>query len=109
MEQTERTEFTENRERPEVVFHIVEHIGVLSESKGWRKELNVVTWNGGPAKLEIRDWDEYHEHMRKGISFTKGELKELRDILNDMDFSKVELPESKSRMGKVETSEQVPF
>ncbi len=28
-------------------YEIVEHIGVLSESpKGWRKELNKVSWNG---------------------------------------------------------------
>ena len=90
MEYAERAEFTEIQERDgrEVTFRIVEHIGVLSETKGWKKELNVVSWNNGPARYEIREWDDYHEYMKKGLTFTKGELKELRDLLDVMDFSK---------------------
>ena len=30
----------------------VEHIGVLSESaKGWKKELNRISWNGMPQNM----------------------------------------------------------
>lgn len=104
MEHAERAEFTEvheTRER-EITFQIVEHIGVLSETKGWKKELNIVSWNNGPARFEIREWDDFHDYMRKGLAFTKGELKELRDILNDMDFNKVEIPETKARKRREE-------
>ena len=32
-------------------YEIVEHIGTLSESaKGWTKELNKISWNGGEPK-----------------------------------------------------------
>jgi hypothetical protein len=44
--------------------------------------------------------------MKKGLTFTKGELMELRNILNDMDFSMVELPETKARRKR---EEEVPF
>ena len=33
-------------------YEIVEHIGTLSESaKGWTKELNKISWNGGYQRL----------------------------------------------------------
>lgn len=40
----------------EFSYEIVEEIGVLSENpKGWRKELNLVSWNGRPPKFDLRD------------------------------------------------------
>lgn len=123
MEYEERTERQERGDRG-VIFQIVEHIGVLSESKGWRRELNVVSWNGMPPKFDIRDWDEDHEHMRKGLTLTKGELRELRSILQYLDLKKTEIPgydsknkkETATAITSVEVqavnegfTEQVPF
>jgi hypothetical protein len=52
-------------------FEITKEIGMLSESpKGWRKELNMVSWNGNQAKYDIRDWSPDHEKMGKGVTFT---------------------------------------
>ena len=35
----------------ELKYEIVEHIGVLSENaRGWRKELNLVSWNDREPK-----------------------------------------------------------
>lgn len=35
-------------------FEIKEHIGVIGTyPTGWKKEINLVEWNGNPAKLEI--------------------------------------------------------
>ena len=68
-------------------FEITEHIGTLSESpKGWTKELNKISWNGGDPKYDIRDWAPEHEKMGKGLTFTNEELKNLRDILIDMNL-----------------------
>ena len=40
-------------------YEIVEHIGVISESaKGWTKELNKISWNGGTPKYDIREWQQ---------------------------------------------------
>ena len=37
----------------EFSYEIVEEIAVLSENnKGWRKELNLVSWNGRPPKFD---------------------------------------------------------
>ena len=66
----------------DITFEIVKHIGVLSESRtGWRKELNLVSWNGGDPKIEIREWDEAHNKMSRGIRFTESELVKLMDLL----------------------------
>lgn len=63
-------------------YEIVEHIGVLSEnSRGWRKELNRISWNGGMAKYDIRDWAPDHEKMGKGITLAEEEVEILRDLL----------------------------
>ena len=71
----------------EIKYEIQENFGVISQSNsGWTKELNLVSWNGREAKYDIRDWDVQHEKMRKGITLSKEELMELRNILNDMDL-----------------------
>ncbi len=66
----------------DIKFEIIEEIGVLSESsKGWRKELNLVSWNGAAAKYDIRDWALEHEKMGKGITLTKEEAEKLKELL----------------------------
>lgn len=71
----------------EITFEIEKSLGVLSESaKGWTKEINLVSWNKYPAKYDIREWDQDHQKMSKGLTFTKDEIKELRDILNELDL-----------------------
>lgn len=61
---------------------IKKHIGVLSEkSNGWKKELNIVAWNGNEAKFDIREWSEDHERMSRGITLTNEEAKELKEAL----------------------------
>ena len=45
-------------------YEIVEEIGVLSENaKGWRKELNKISWKGADPKYDIRDWASEREKM----------------------------------------------
>lgn len=68
----------------EIKYEVVKHIGVLSEgSNGWRKEINMVSWNDRPAKYDIRDWDENHEKMGKGITLSENEMQNLIDLLNN--------------------------
>ena len=58
----------------EIKFEIIKHIKTLSESSnGWTKELNIVSWNDKPAKYDIRDWNQNHDKMGKGITLTKEE------------------------------------
>jgi hypothetical protein len=60
---------------------------IQSESaKGWKKELNLMSWNDKEAKCDIRDWDSEHKKMGKGISLSVDELKKLREMLNQMEL-----------------------
>lgn len=66
----------------DIKFKIKKHIGVLSESsKGWKKELNFISWNEGAPKYDLRDWSPDHVKMGKGITMTEEELEELFHIL----------------------------
>lgn len=68
-------------------FEIEKQFGELSESpKGWKKEFNLVSFNGREAKYDIREWDSEHEKMSKGLTFTKEEIIKLRDLLNKLDI-----------------------
>jgi hypothetical protein len=67
---------------PDITHDIQKNYGVLSEEKGgWRKELNLVSWNGRNPKLDIRDWSPDHEKMGKGITFTREEAAKLLELL----------------------------
>ncbi len=71
----------------EIKFEIVEHIGVLSETaKGWKTELNLVSWDGRDPKYDLRSWSENHEKMGKGITLSKIELSKLKEILSDKEI-----------------------
>ncbi|MDP4144972.1 MAG: YdbC family protein [Bacillota bacterium] len=68
-------------------YEIKENIGTLSESsKGWQKELNLISWNDKEAKFDIRDWSPKHEKMGKGVTLTREELIKLKEILNGMNL-----------------------
>lgn len=62
-----------------VTYNIVKHIAVLSENAktGWKKELNIVSWNGNEPKYDIREWSADHIKMGKGITLTEDEYKVL--------------------------------
>lgn len=71
----------------DIKFEIKQTVGILSEStKGWKKELNFMSWNDKEAKYDIREWAPEHEKMGKGITLSKDELIQLRELLNRMDL-----------------------
>lgn len=71
----------------EIKYEIKETYGIISESsKGWSKQLNLVSWNDREAKYDLREWSPEHEKMGKGVTLSKEELKVLKDILNEMDL-----------------------
>ncbi len=73
----------------DIKFEIKENTGVLSESaKGWKKEVNLISWNDKEAKYDIRDWDTEHKKMGKGVTLNIDELKALKELLNGMELLK---------------------
>lgn len=70
----------------DIKFEIKETVGVIAESdKGWKKELNLISWNGKGAKYDLREWSPEHEKMGKGVTLTSDELKSLKELLNSID------------------------
>ena len=71
----------------DIKYDIVKEVGVVSESStGWTKELNLISWNNREAKYDLRDWAPEHAKMGKGITLSRDELKELKNLLNRMDI-----------------------
>jgi hypothetical protein len=66
----------------DISFDILKHFGVISEEKGgWKKELNLVSWNGRNPKIDIRDWAPGHEKMGKGITLTAEEAAKVIELI----------------------------
>lgn len=67
-------------------YEIIENIAVLSEgSRGWQKELNLISWNGRDPKYDLRDWAPDHEKMGKGVTLSTEEVSVLKKSLESLD------------------------
>lgn len=60
----------------DITVEIIGHIGMAGS-----KEVNLVSWNGKPAKVDIREWYDDHERCGKGITLTDADAKELYKTL----------------------------
>ena len=59
----------------EIKYEVVERIAVLSQRpRGWERQLNLISWNDGEPKYDIRDWSPDGTRMGKGISLSHDEL-----------------------------------
>ena len=71
----------------DVTFEIVEHIGVIdtidNREEKWTKEVNVVAWNGGKPKIDVRDWNASHDRMSRGITLTEDQAMKMTKALVD--------------------------
>jgi hypothetical protein len=45
-----------------------------------------MSWNDRDPKYDLRDWDQDNEKMGKGITLSKDELVQLKELLNGMDL-----------------------
>lgn len=65
-----------------VRFDLMERIGVLSrKDNGWTREVNIVAWNDGPGKVDIREWDPDHKRMTRGVTLFEDEAERLTKVL----------------------------
>lgn len=62
-------------------YEIKRRITILSanENTRWRKELNLISWNGAAAKYDIRDWSPDHQKLSKGITLTDQEMDRIKE------------------------------
>lgn len=69
---------------PEISYKIIKKLGVLSESKnGWKKEINLISWNERSPKYDIREWSPDGEKMGKGVTLSEEEMTILKEIMNN--------------------------
>lgn len=69
---------------PDISYEIRAMVGTIGMKKnGWRKELNIVSWNGAPPKFDIRDWSPDHMHMSKGVTLYMDEIRQLVRVFNN--------------------------
>ena len=63
----------------EIKYEVVQRVAVLSQRpRGWERQLNLISWNDGEPKYDIRDWSPDGTRMGKGISLSHDELAILR-------------------------------
>ena len=68
----------------ELKYEIVQHLATIAEgSKGWSKELNLVSWNERDPKFDLREWSPDHTKMGKGITLTYEEMQAVCDAFAD--------------------------
>ena len=66
-------------------YEVVKTYGSLSESsKGWKKEIKLISWNQKEPKYDIREWSPDGEKMGKGVTLSKEELVNLKALLDDI-------------------------
>ena len=76
-------------DKNDITFEIMEHIGVIdiydNREEKWTKEVNVVAWNGGKPKIDVRDWNGKHDRMSRGITLTEDQAMKMTKALVDRD------------------------
>lgn len=72
-----------NSAAKDINYEIVKHIGIVyvNPKSKWTRELNLISWNGKPAKYDLRDWAPNHERLGKGISVTREEAVRVLEYL----------------------------
>lgn len=71
----------------DIKFEVKETMSILSEgAKGWKKEVNLISWNDKEPRYDIREWDPEHGKMGKGVILTVEELKKFKKILNNINL-----------------------
>ena len=81
---------------------VLEHYGIFAAgTKGWNKEVNLVSWNGRPAKLDIRSWQKNRQKCGKGITLTREEAESLVRLLS-------KVLKAKPRQAKPKTARKRP-
>lgn len=64
-------------------YEIIQTYGIVDTSKkGWTTEVNLIKWGSNAPKIDLRAWSPDHQKMSKGITFSKGQLSKLIQILS---------------------------
>jgi hypothetical protein len=73
-------------------YEIIKRLGTLSvEESGGRREVGIVSWNGGPAMLDIRTWRRGRSAPNPvgKIRLTCKETELLRNTLHELNLEDI--------------------
>ena len=90
-----------------VTCDLISELAVLRENNGYRKVVNIISWNGAEPKLDIREWTPENHCTKKGFTLSDEEAKILLTTLQDY-FESGEKPAKKESNESNET-ETLPF
>lgn len=66
-----------------ITHEIIDTVAILSRKGSWTTELNIICWNGGDPKFDIRAWNEEHTKCSKGVSLAEKEARALMRALQE--------------------------
>lgn len=69
-------------------YQVIEKCGIIGQSGDFTKEVRIISYNGGPPRVDIRSWKHRgeKEFIGKGISFSPSEAARLWGILREVDL-----------------------
>jgi len=73
----------------EIKYEVVKHIGVVSESENYTKELNLVAWNGRKPTFDLRVWKRGKDNTSmplKGVSMNTDDILVLKELLSNLNL-----------------------
>lgn len=73
-------------------YEIQEHVGTIStwENGKFALEVNLISFNDAPAKVDIRRWNKETGAMMKGITMTRNQAVNIGQILLGLAENKCE-------------------
>lgn len=77
----DRMEELNRASKSKITFEIIAKHGKFDEQGEWVGEVNTVSWNGNPPKLDIRYWKTDRSKNRKIGTLTDESAKALKSIL----------------------------
>lgn len=68
---------------------ICAHVGSLTDwnEYGFRKEVNIVSWNNGTPKVDIRAWSKDHRRMSRGLKLTEVQADRVCKLIENCKFA----------------------
>lgn len=100
-----------NKEKSTVTREIVKHIGIINPNSTSRKtrELNLIIWNHGIAKYDLREWGPNHECTGKGFAMSLNEAILLYELLGkEINELNGGYPENQANPNAIPMANQMP-
>lgn len=80
----DRVEHLQRVNQKSITFEIIEEYGTFDPGEEWSGEVNLVSWNGNPPRIDIRYWKSDRSKSRKLGALSDSAARELQIILAEI-------------------------